>query len=72
MGIGGGGVRESARRAVRGPAKAVSNVIGGAGKLADAKYDKAIIQLLDAAGFATGVPAMNPVNDVRKLVKERE
>ena len=43
--------------AVRGPAKAISNVIGGGGKLAAAKYDQ---------------PIMNPVNDVRKVVKEDE
>lgn len=50
--------------AVRGPARAISNIAGVPGRLADAQYMRAVGQVMDAAGFAFGFPIMNPLNDL--------
>jgi hypothetical protein len=50
--------------ALRGPSRAVSNVFGIPGRLADARYMRAVGQAMDAAGFAFGIPVMNPLNDL--------
>ncbi len=54
--------------AVSGPYKAIANVVTALepfnGRLANAQYMRAVGQLMDAAGFAFGVPVMNPLNDL--------
>ena len=49
--------------AIKSTAKAASNLFGAPGKVAEGKYMLAVGQVMDAAGYAFGIPVMNPLTD---------